>query len=102
MVSFVTFGIPTNQEDAEEVETEFSYNFASLYHANPRLQLMLELDGEVVLSGDAAGESEWNLTPGLKVAVANSDLFIGFGVRIPLSDNSELDAQALVSLFYHF
>ena len=102
VVSFVTFGIPTNQEDAEEVKTEFRYNFASLYHANPRLQLMLELDGEAVLSGDEAGESEWHLTPGLKVAPANSDLFIGFGVRISLSDNSELDAQALVSLFYHF
>ena len=63
---------------------------------------MLELDGEAVLSGDEAGESEWHLTPGLKVAPANSDLFIGFGVRISLSDNSELDAQALVSLFYHF
>lgn len=102
VVSFATFGIPTNQEDEEEVETEFSYNLASLYHVNPRLQLLMELDGEAVLSGDEAGQSEWHLTPGLKVAPANSDLFIGFGVRIPLSGNRELDAQALMSLFYHF
>ena len=57
LVAFTTFGIPTNQE-SEEVETELVTNVSTLYHVNPRLQLLLEFDGESVLSGEDIGPAD--------------------------------------------
>ena len=103
LVAFTTFGIPINHEEAEEVETELITNFSTLYHVNSRLQLLLEFDGESVLSGEESGEQTWHLTPGVKFApVGGSRLFLGVGVRLPLTDKQEFDTQALVSLFYHY
>ena len=103
LVAFTTFGIPTNQEEGEEVETELATNFSTLYHVNSRLQLLLEFDGESVLSGEESGEQTWHLTPGVKFApLGGSTLFLGVGVRLPLTDKQEFDTQMLVSLFYHY
>ena len=103
LVAFTTFGIPTNQEEGEEVETELATNFSTLYHVNPRLQLLLEFDGESVLSGEESGGQIWHVTPSVKFApVGGSRLFLGVGVRVPLTDEQEFDAQALVTLFYHY
>ena len=56
LVVFTTFGIPTNQEEGEDVDTELATNVSTLYHVNSRLQLLLEFDGESVLSGEESGE----------------------------------------------
>ena len=68
LVVFTTFGIPTNQEEGEEVDTELGTDFSMLYHASPRLQLLLEFDGESVLSGEESGKQTWHVTPGIKFA----------------------------------
>ena len=87
LVAFTTFGIPTNQEEGEEIETELVTNFSTLYHVNPRLQLLLEFDGESVLSGEESGEQTWHLTPGVKFApVGGSTLFLGVGGGPPSAD----------------
>ena len=64
---------------------------------------MLEFDGESVLSGEESGEQTWHLTPGVKFApVGGSTLFLGVGVRLPLTEAHDLDTKVLVTIFYHF
>ena len=103
IVGWTRFGIPTNQDVGEEVETEFHYDFSTLYHFSSRFQGMLELNGAVGLSGDEAGENVTSLAPGIKFAPfsGNTNLFIGVGVRFPLED-VELDTEVRTALFYHF
>ena len=102
LVGFTIFGIPFGQESGEEVETEFTYNGSVLMHASPQLQLLVELNGNTVLSGEERGTTLVRLSPGVKVAPSRAvPLFIGVGATLPLTE-SELDAGALVSLFYHF
>ncbi|MFQ5719965.1 MAG: hypothetical protein ACE5IK_10500 [Acidobacteriota bacterium] len=103
VVAFVSFGIPTNQDDMEEVETELGENLSLLYHFTPRLSGLLELDGETVLSGPDDGQSVLNLTAGLKVRPwASHDLQVGVGLSVPVSSDEEFDTRGIVSVFYHF
>jgi hypothetical protein len=102
MQAFSIFGIPTNQEEGEEIETEFKYDVTSLYHVSDRVQALLELNGLVGLSGEEAGEGIVSLSPGIKVApTSDRHLFFGLGVSVPLGDE-ELDPTMRVSAFYHF
>ncbi|MFQ5511833.1 MAG: transporter [Candidatus Krumholzibacteriia bacterium] len=102
-VSFATFGIPTNQGTGEEVETELGYDFSLLYHFVPRLQGLLELDGETVLSGDEQGHTVVNLTPGLKIAPRPaSSLQVGLAAGFPVTGAEEFDVRTVLSVFYHF
>jgi hypothetical protein len=103
VVAFASFGIPTNQEEGEEVETELGYNLSFLYHLTPRVSGLLEFDGETVLSGDEEGETVANITPGIIFRpLANPNLAVGLGVSVPLSDEEEFDIQTTASVFYHF
>lgn len=105
LVSFFEFGIPTHQkeEEGQEVETEMGVNLSLLYHASRRFQVLVELDGETVLSGDEEGESVVNVTPGFKVRpVADSSLWLGLGLSTPVSGDGEFDTRVVGSLFYHF
>lgn len=38
LVGFTRFGIPPNQEPDQELETEFHYDVAALYHLHPRIR----------------------------------------------------------------
>ncbi|RMH20562.1 MAG: transporter, partial [Gemmatimonadetes bacterium] len=98
LVGWTRFGIPTNQDEGEEVETEFHYDAAALYHFNRRLQGLLELNGDVGLSGEEAGEGTVSLGPGVKFAPFFDNAFmVGIGASFPL-DDSEVDAALRVSL----
>lgn len=103
LVSFVEFAIPTNQAEDEEIETELEYTFSSLYHFGERLEGLVEFDGETVLSGEEAGETVFNLSPGLKYRFLRSRM-LAFGVSagLPLTDHREFDVRVLASIFYHF
>jgi len=102
VVAWGIFGIPTNQDAGEEVETDFSYDFSVVYHISDRLQGLLELNGRTGLSGEEAGEGVVAVSPGVKVApLPASPLFIGVGVSVPINDE-ELDAHLKISLFWHF
>ncbi len=101
-VGFAKFGIPTRQEDGEEIETEFGYNLSLLYKLSERFQTLAELDGESVLSGEES-ESEAAATAGIRFRpVRNQPLFVGAGVGFPVSRGSELDVRGVLSIFYHF
>lgn len=101
LIGFAKFGIPTRQEEEEEIETEFEYNFSILYHFTTQIQGLLELDGETALSGGE--ESVGSITPAIKVRpLKRSGLALGLGVSLPLTDEAEFDARTLFSAFYHF
>ena len=101
LVNITRFGIPTNQDAGEEVETELHYDFAALYHFNARVQGVLELNGAAGLSGDQAGQGIVSISPGIKFApLAVRSLFVGVGGSFPLGDE-ELDARLKLAFFYH-
>jgi hypothetical protein len=103
LVGWTLFGIPTNQALQENVETRLSYSVSALYHVTPRIQTLLELDGAGGLSGAATERRVTNLAPGIKVRpLAGSNLSVGLGVSVPLSEDREFDTRLLLSTFYHF
>ncbi len=68
----------------------------------PRLQGLLELNGQLGVSGEEAGQGFVSLSPGIKVVpFPVRSLFLGLGGSFPVS-NEELDARARFALFYHF
>ena len=104
VVGFLSFGIPTNEDDDEkdEVDLEMGYNLSVLCHVTSQLQLLLELDGEAVASGHD-NESILNVTPGVKIRPwAESSVTVGAGLRIPVTRDKEFDLQTIFSVFYHF
>ena len=103
LVGWTFFSIPTNQERQTDVETSLSYNLSALYHVSPRLQAVLELDGEGGLSGAALERDVARLTPGVKIQpLAGSGFTIGLGATVPLTEDRDFDTRAVLSLFYHF
>jgi hypothetical protein len=132
LVSFVEFGIPTNQTEGDEggdgnddgdgddddgdgrvaksgdgeageVETELEWSLSALYWLSPRIQGMIELDLETVLSGEESGETIVNLSPGIKLRPREtSDWWIGFSIGFPISDREDFELRGLISGFYHF
>ncbi|MED5563220.1 MAG: hypothetical protein VYB16_01815, partial [Gemmatimonadota bacterium] len=90
------------QNPGEELETELHYDFSARYHFSPRVQGLLELNGEVGLSGDEAGEGIVVLSPGIRVApFAPHPLFVGLGGSFPLGEE-ELNARLKLAFFYPF
>lgn len=100
LVGFARFGIPFNQRTGEEVETELAFDLSGLVHLSSRVQGLVELNGETVLSGAESGETVTRVSVGGKFAPsAGVPLFLGLGMRRSLSvRGTELRA----SLFYHF
>ena len=94
--------LPLHQNPGEELETELHYDFSARYHFSPRVQGLLELNGEVGLSGDEAGEGIVALSPGIRVApFALHPLFVGLGGSFPLGEE-ELNARLKLAFFYPF
>lgn len=101
LVGWTRFGIPTNQREDEEIETDFHYDVAGLFHFNGHLQGLLELNGETGLSGEGAGEGTVRLGPGVKFApFSDSGFMVGLGASFPLGDEGH--AGLRISLFHHF
>lgn len=102
LVGFSRFGIPFNQDPGEEVETELAYDLSALLHVTSRVQALVEINGETVLSGGEAGGTVVLLSPGAKLAPAvEIPLFVGLGAQVPLTDE-DLDIAVELSVFYHF
>lgn len=103
LVGWTLFEIPTNQGDQHDVGTELRYNASILRHAGQRIDLLLEAFGRRGLSGPQTDDKNLNLAPGLRVhPLARSNLVLGAGVALPLTDDRDADARLLVSAFYHF
>jgi len=104
IVGFLAFGIPTNESEDEKdgVDLELGYNLSLMYHLADQLKLLLEIDGEAIVSGEE-NESIMNITPGVKVKPwHDTPLEMGVGVRLPITDDKEFDLQTVFSVFYHF
>lgn len=85
------------------METELGFNVPGLYHLSHRFQLLLEVDGETVLSDEEEGETVTNVAPAVKIRlIEDSALFVGLGVGAPVTDMEELDTRVVASVFYHF
>ena len=102
LVGWGRFGIPTNLEAGDDVDTELRYDISVLHHWSRRVQALVELNGETSLGAPAPGDGVLSISPGLKVApLAGRPLFVGVAGSFPPGDE-ELDARVRFSLFYHF
>jgi len=103
LIAFVAPAFPTNENGEDEAGVELGWNVSLGYHLNPRLESLLELDGERVFGGEEAGHSTAYVTPGLKVSpFATRNLQLGAGVSLPVSDDRDFHTRVVVSVFYHF
>ncbi len=102
-VGFLSFGIPTNTNGEDLADVELGWNLSLLYHATPKLEAILEFDGENVFGGEEDGETILNVTPGIKFAPFEEQrLMLGAGVSLPLTNDKSFHVQPVVSVFYHF
>lgn len=103
IVGFTSFGLPQNENGEDEADLELGWNLSTLYHISPKFQVLLEFDGEHVYGGEEDGVNIVNVTPGIKVSpLDSSNLQIGIGVSVPLTDDKEFHARPILSVFYHF
>lgn len=104
VIGFVSFGIPANRNGDDEADWELGWNLAAIYPVLPTVQVVLEVDGEHGFGGGEATQTDVvNATPGIKVRpCAACDLWVGMGVRLPVTEEKEIHAMPIVSLFYHF
>lgn len=103
IVGFTSFGLPVNENDEDEADLELGWNLSVLYHLKPQLMTLLEFDGEHVFGGEEDGVDIINVTPGVKIQPFDDSSFqVGLGVSLPLTDDKEFHAKAILALFYHF
>ncbi len=102
VIGFVAFGLPVNS-NAEDSDWELSWNASLLYPLIPRVEAILEFDGERVWGGEEDGETVAHVSPGLKVMpFEDHALAIGSGISLPITNDEEFDLRWTFSVFYHF
>ncbi len=102
-VGFVSFGVPVNEKGEDEVDLELGWSLSFLYHAAPRVQLIVEFDGEHAFGGEEDGESVINIRSGVKFQpFADPNLMVGAGLGFPLTSDKGFKVSGIVSVFYHF
>jgi hypothetical protein len=102
-VSFLSTGVPVNENGEDEADVELGLNASVLYHLDRRFQAILEFDFERVFGGEEAGHTAASISPGFKlVPTANENFQIGAGVSLPLRDDKDFHVRAILSAFYHF
>lgn len=105
VITFLGFGIPINQQSAEERDAkdlELEYNLAFAHWFAPSTRLILELDGEAVVVGDD-NEAVINFTAGfIGSPNANLPLEIGAGISFPITSDKEFDNRVIFSALYQF
>jgi len=103
VTGFLSAGIPMNENGDDEADVELGWNASLLYHLNPQVELLLEFLGERVFGGEESGHSSVVIAPGLKLTpTRDQNLKIGVGVALPISNDKDFHALALVSVLYHF
>lgn len=101
IVGFTFFGLPINEEDAADLK--LGWNLSVLYHMAPRIQTLLEFNGEHVFGGEEAGVDVVNATPGIKIEpFADPRIQVGVGVSLPMTSDKQFHARSVFSVFYFF
>jgi len=103
LIARVAFGVPFNEQSDEkdEVDLAIGYQAALMWQVSERVALVLEIDGESVVSGDAE-ENLLNISPGIKVRPFETDIEFGAAVSFPLLDDPGFDVRFTFALFLHF
>jgi len=99
VVGFLHVGVPTAGGD--QPDAVLGWNLAATFAAHPRVELLLELDGESAFGGEENGTTVVNLTPGVKVKLWR-ELVLGLGASFPVTHHEEFDVRGVASLFWHF
>lgn len=103
IVGFTSFGLRKNDNGEDEADLELGWNLSALYPVSPKLQVLVEFDGEHVSGGEEDGVNIVNVTPGIKIHPRNNpNLQVGLGVSLPFTDDKEFHAKSILSVFYHF
>lgn len=102
-VGIAALAFPTNQHTDNETDYKAEWNLSFLYQISPNLNVMAEFAGEHVTGGEEDGLDAITLQPGITYKLPqNNNFMIGAGVNLPISDDREIHAAPMVSLFYHF
>ena len=105
VITFLGFGIPINQQSAEEREAkdlELEYNLAFAHWFVSSTRFILELDGEVIVIGDD-NEGIINLTVGfIGSPITGLPLEVGGGISVPITADKEFDNRLIFSVLYQF
>lgn len=103
IVGFTSFGFPVNENDGHGADLEVGWNLSVLFHLTPRIETLLEFNGENVFGGEEDGHTVVNVTPGFKLQpIDDSNFQVGIGVSLPLTDDFEFHTMPMLSVFYHF
>lgn len=106
LAGWAFFGVPFSQAEDAEPSAELRWNLSTLYHASPRVDALVELDGSGGISGEPVGEDVVHLSPGLRFRVlSDRPLVLGTSVGFPVASGAEedpFDVRWVTSLFWHF
>lgn len=103
LVSFASFSTNTRRDAGEENEKEVAVAASLLYHLDPRLESLVEVEARRSLYSDAEDEQIVNAGVGIKYHVNRiRALVVGIGGRIPLTTEREFQSEIIVSALYHF
>ena len=101
------FGVQANlvygRTVSGEAESEMEYNLSisrSIFKDKQAWSALIELNGEVGLTGEEGGESVLYVTPGFKYTYGG--WHIGVGVQLPVTDNHSADWTGLLQAGFHF
>jgi hypothetical protein len=103
IAGFANFGLPFNENDEDEPDLELSWNLSFLYRITDRFHGLVEFDGEHLFEGEEDGFDMVNINPGIQYRVfEDRNFLVGAAARLPLTDDKEFHAAALLSVFYAF
>ncbi len=86
-----------------DAAARLGYNASALYRLSRRVHALAELEGDVPLDGDVAGQGTLALSPGVKVWPGlGPHVMLGAAVSLPLLNHREFDSSLSLSIFYHF
>lgn len=97
-------GFPLNQNGDREADVEIEWSTSLLFHiVEDRFAALIELDGLSIFGEAEDGFNNVSVTPGVRVfPFENPDVSLGFGIRLPLTNDRESHAQGIFTLYFHF
>lgn len=103
LVSIASFGTAVNRDEGEEEEQEVALAVSLLYHLDPRLESLVEMQAIRAVAGEESGHQVVNAGIGFKYHVSRvRSLVLGVGGRVPLTSHREFRQEFIVSALYHF
>lgn len=103
LVSFASYSTTTRRKAGEEKEEEVALAVSLLYHLDPQMESLVEMETRRAVAGEDSGHQVVNAGVGFKYHVPGSrSLVLGVGGRIPLTNQREFRREMILSALYHF